>query len=70
MFRNYLPTGSGLFSFRSSFDGEKTVGMIIEELGLPRDIPKIIIVGTLQVNPDYVIRDGDVVSIFPPVGGG
>ena len=70
MFRRYLPDGSGEFSFRSRFEGQKTVGVIMEELRLPRDVPKIVIVGALQVDADYVIKDGDIVSIFPPMGGG
>lgn len=69
-FRDFLPPGSGPFSFVTSFDGKKSVGQIIEELKLPDDIPRIIIVNGLHCETDYVLKDGDVVSLFPPLAGG
>ena len=46
------------------------VGTITEEIGLPSDVPKIFIVNGNVVTGEYVLHDGDVVSIFPPVAGG
>ena len=53
-----------------SFDGEKTIHDLIHELKLPDDIPRIIIVNGIHAEPDHVIKDGDVVSLFPPLAGG
>jgi molybdopterin converting factor small subunit len=69
-FREYLPEGSGAFSFRRDFENVETVGDLLAELGLPEDIPKIIIVKANQVAGDYALSDGDVVSFFPPIAGG
>ena len=43
---------------------------LVKELGLPEDIPKIVIVNKGLVDFDYVLKDGDKVSIFPPLAGG
>ena len=69
-FRDYLPAGSASFSYMMSFEGEKTVSQVIEELKLPDDIPRIIIVNGLHSEEDRVLQDGDVVSLFPPLAGG
>jgi molybdopterin converting factor small subunit len=69
-FRDYLPPGSLSFSFKKSLDKEMAVTKIAEEISLPPDIPKIFIVNGNVVTGEYVLRDGDVVSIFPPVAGG
>ncbi|MCX5799524.1 MAG: MoaD/ThiS family protein [Proteobacteria bacterium] len=69
-FREYLPKGSGSFSCKKILQGETTVGEIIRELKLPDNIPKIIIIRGNHVKEDYVVKDGDLVSIFPPIGGG
>jgi molybdopterin synthase sulfur carrier subunit len=69
-FRDYLPQGSDTFSCRKSVPTETIVRKIAEDLKLPDDTPKIFIVNGNVVTSDHVLRDGDVVSIFPPVAGG
>ena len=69
-FRDYLPQDSGSFSFKRSLEKETAVNKIAEEISLPPDIPKIFIVNGNVVTAEYVLHDGDVVSIFPPVAGG
>ena len=69
-FRDFLPPGSGSSSFTTSFEGQKTVKEIIEELRLPDDIPRIVVVNGLHTEADHVLQDGDVVSLFPPLAGG
>ncbi len=69
-FRDFLPPGTTGFSvFRDVPEGT-TVGDVMGDLRLPEDIPKIIIVKAVQVREDYILAPGDVVSIFPPIGGG
>ena len=51
-------------------DAPTTAAKIIEELNLPKDVPKIIIVNGLHAVPDDVLQDGDVMSVFPPIAGG
>lgn len=68
--REYLPKGSGRFSCRLEIDGQTTVQDILERLKIPEGIPKIILVNGIHGKKGQVLKDGDVVSIFPPVAGG
>ncbi len=69
-FRDYLPQGSDTYSFKKHVEKETTASRIAEEVNLPPDVPKIFIVNGNVVTGEYLVRDGDVLSIFPPVAGG
>ena len=69
-FRDYLPEGRTGFFTKLKFPGEKTAAEIMAELGLPPDAPRIIVVKGSHVDESYPARDGDVISVFPPLGGG
>ncbi len=69
-FRDYLPKNSGSFSVKRSTNTATTASRMAEEVNLPPDVPKIFIVNGNVVTGDYLLRDGDVLSIFPPVAGG
>ncbi len=68
-FREYLPPGAES-SFKKKLEKETAVQRIADEISLPGDMPKIFIVNGNVVTGEYLLRDGDVVSIFPPVAGG
>lgn len=46
------------------------VARVLDGLGLPRDQDKIILVNGLHAREDRVLREGDVLYIFPPLSGG
>ncbi len=68
--RDYLPKGSDRFSCKLEVDGRSRIKDIISTLKIPEDIPKIILVNGVHGKNDQVLKEGDVVSIFPPVAGG
>lgn len=68
--RDYLPKGSGKFSCKMEIDGHTRIKDLIDRLKIPKDIPKIILVNGIHGKEDQIVKDGDVVSIFPPVAGG
>ncbi len=68
--RDYLPKGSSRFSCRLEIDGRTTVQDILTRLKIPEEIPKIILVNGIHGKKEQVLKEGDVVSIFPPVAGG
>ncbi len=68
--RDYLPKGSGRFSCKMEVDGKTRVQDILERLKIPEGIPKIILINGINTKKEQVLKDGDVVSIFPPVAGG
>lgn len=47
-----------------------TVGDILKELNLPLDEIGATLINHIHVEEDQVLQDGDVLSIFPLVGGG
>ncbi len=68
-FRDYLPQGTGS-TFMKKLEKETAVEKIADEISLPADMPKIFIVNGHVVTGEYLLHDGDIVSIFPPVAGG
>ncbi len=68
--RDYLPKGSGRFSCKMEIDGQTRIQEILNKLNIPEEIPKIILVNGVHGKKDQVLKEGDVLSIFPPVAGG
>lgn len=68
-FRGHRPLGSGA-SFQKMIEQTTTPKDIIEELRLPENMRKVIIVNGLRRKKDYVLQDGDVLNILPPLAGG
>ncbi len=51
-------------------DQTTTVGQVLEDLKIPETEVKIIFVNNRHAQIDRELRDGDVVGLFPPIGGG
>jgi molybdopterin converting factor small subunit len=68
--RDYLPKDSDGKSCQVEIDEKTTIEQILTQLNVPGEIPKIILVNGLQGSADQTLKDGDVLSIFPPVAGG
>jgi molybdopterin converting factor small subunit len=68
--RDYLPKGSDRFSCKMAVDDHTRVKDILERLKIPEEIPKIILINGVHGKKEQPLKDGDVVSIFPPVAGG
>jgi sulfur carrier protein len=68
--RDYLPKGSGRFSSRMEIDDHTKVQDILAKLKIPEEIPKIILINGVHGKKDQVLKEGDVLSLFPPVAGG
>jgi len=68
--RDYLPPGSSRFSCKIEVDGHARVRDILSKLKIPDELPKIILVNGVHGKEEQVLKEGDVLSIFPPVAGG
>lgn len=66
----YLPEGRGKFTLRKTFDDNKTVRQVVEDLGLPKDLVFLVSVNGQVVEGDCVLKDGDEVALFTPNSGG
>jgi len=69
-FRDYLPEGSDRFSCTMKLQPSERVADVIERLGLPKDHPKVILINGVHGKEDDRLKEGDTLSIFPPVAGG
>jgi molybdopterin converting factor small subunit len=49
---------------------DATTGQLLAHLQIPNEQVKIIFVNHVIRDREYPLKDGDVVGIFPPVGGG
>jgi sulfur-carrier protein len=47
-----------------------TVASIINELKLPLDRVKVVFVNNRHAAKDRELKDGDILALFPPTGGG
>ncbi len=68
--RDYLPKGSSRFSCKMEIDDHTTVEDILSRLKIPEEMPKIILLNGAHAKKDQTLKEGDVLSIFPPVAGG
>jgi len=62
----YLPRGSEPYEIKEG----TTINELMTNLGIPRDIVKLIFVNGKKQDSSYRINHGDRVGLFPPVGGG
>lgn len=68
--RRYLPEDNDGFSSRITIEDEKTVGDLLNDMQIPKELPKIILVNSLHADSGQILKEGDTVSVFPPVAGG
>jgi len=68
--RDYLPKGSSRFSFKMEIDSHTPIQDILSKLKIPEEMPKIILVNGIHGKKDQILKEGDILSIFPPVAGG
>lgn len=61
---------NGENDFKIELTEELNLEELLNLLGIPTDLAKIVFVNGLLQPLTYTITDGDEVSIFPPVGGG
>jgi sulfur-carrier protein len=66
--RKYGPSAEGPLTVDLS-EGDTVVKML-EVLGIPPDVEKVILVNGRPAETDIVLRVGDKVVLFPPVTGG
>ena len=52
------------------YASDMTVRLVLEDLNIPESEVKIVFVNSRHGMLDQVLNDGDVIGIFPPIGGG
>lgn len=66
--RNHLPPEP--FPYTAEFPEGSTVADVLERYGVPPDKPRILLINGVHSEVGSVLKDGDTLSLFPPVAGG
>lgn len=64
--RHYVKKHQIIFDF----DKEVSVEEALKGISIPKKIPLLILVDGIHQRKDYVLKDGEVISVYPPIGGG
>ena len=68
--RDRAPEAAKGSAFDVELPGACTVGDLLRDWEIPEDIPLVIFVNSVHAEKDRVLQEGDVLAVFPPVGGG
>ncbi|WP_337287550.1 MoaD/ThiS family protein [Candidatus Methylomirabilis sp.] len=66
----YLPKGSQGHKASIECTDGVTVGQVIDQLGIPRPRPTMVLVNGIQASEDTPLGEGDLLALFPPLAGG
>jgi molybdopterin converting factor small subunit len=66
----YLPPGAQNRKAVIEANDGATVRAIMTQLGIPPELPNILLVNGRQAPDTAVLKDGETLSIFPPLAGG
>jgi sulfur-carrier protein len=69
-FRDFLPQHAMRSGLQMDVHDHDTVQALMKALGVPDDLPKIILVNGQHASENSLLTDGDIVSVFPPLIGG
>lgn len=69
-FRNYVPKGTSSPTFRFEVRDGSSVETLLDSLGIPREVPKTLVHNHRAGKTGTLLRDDDIVAVFPPVAGG
>jgi molybdopterin converting factor small subunit len=69
-FRDFLPEPAAQCTLGLDVDSHATVRNVLTRLGVPDDLPRIVLINGHYAAEDCHLDRGDVVSIFPPLIGG
>jgi len=70
IFRDYLPPGSDVSNFKLEVQKQAPVHAIFSILGIPDNLPRVIMCNGKIAKADRLLKDGDVIAIFSPMFGG
>ncbi len=66
----YLPKGALDRKAVMEFGDGLTVGKVLDQLGIPKEHPNMVLVNGVHAQDDAPLKDGDVLAVFPPLAGG
>ena len=70
MLAKYRPASAETNPFPIQLPCGSTVGDLIDRLGIPRPVAKLVFVDHTQLRTEDTLADGVRVEMFPPIAGG
>ena len=68
--KRYMKNDTGGKSLVIDVEDGKCVKDIIQKVKIPVDSVKLIFINGVHAKRDTILKDGDRLGLFPPVGGG
>ncbi|SMB98412.1 Molybdopterin converting factor, small subunit [Thermanaeromonas toyohensis ToBE] len=68
--RRYLPKEKGNGTLKLEIETPAQVADVLEKLNVTLEEPMLILVNGVHATLEKELSPGDVVSVFPPLGGG
>ena len=68
--KKYMKNGTGDKSSVIDVEDGTCVKDVIQKLKIPADSVKLIFINGVHAKVDTILKDGDRLGLFPPVGGG
>jgi orotate phosphoribosyltransferase len=66
----FLPPGSQKHTGKIDVPEGTCAARILEKLGIPPDMPKIILINGIHSSSEDLLKEGDTLALFPPLAGG
>ena len=66
----YLPPGAQNRRAVIEVKDGSTIRDVLNQLGVPAEFPNILLVNGRQAPENSVLKDGETLSVFPPLAGG
>ena len=70
IFRDFLPSGSDASKFMLACQKNDRAEDIFFKLGIPAELPRVIVHNGRVASKDQKLQDGDIIAIFSPIFGG
>ena len=64
--QKFMPASAENFAIEAGI----TVGALIQQLNIPQDMIKLVFIDNVHAELTSILKGGERVGIFPPVGGG
>lgn len=69
-FRKYLPEEAEKDQCCIEIENGSSLWKLLDNLGIPNQKPRVITVNDTNHREDYILKDADVVKVFPLAKGG
>ena len=67
---DYLPNEKGQNPLKFEVRDGAQVRALLQELGIPPEPVKLVFINGRRATLDTILKDGDRLGVFPPIGGG